>query len=324
MDARPGQQRRPRRFESLAPTVASTATREVVLDIHRRVVLGSSPEGASASGYQPRGSVRPSGSSRPLRSATSEPLSARTSWPFPQLQSVSAASSRTPVRSTPNQVPLAAVSWSRTAVAASGRCDRGPVERDRHVQGVDDGMAQCAGCAAARRLPRVQFRRSELVEEVGDGQRSVPRGHGVGEHGEVAAGRRHLGAELLGSQPRRHRHVRDHMAYQPLLAQRRGVPSRRRPRRREDRRARRRSAPPRTAGRSRSVSLHEVGEVLLELVEGGEEAGAGLGHAHRLGHVPLMDDDCGSCRRRGRRACWWCASRSPARPRRAVRAGRPR
>ena len=34
--------------------------------------------------------------------------------------------------------------------------------------------------------------------------------------------------------------------------------------------------------------------MLLELVEGGEEAGPGLGHAHSLGHVPLMDDDCGS------------------------------
>ncbi len=50
------------------------------------------------------------------------------------------------------------------------RCYRGPVERDRYIEGVNDGMAQCTGCTAARRLPRVQPRRSELVEQVGDGQ----------------------------------------------------------------------------------------------------------------------------------------------------------
>jgi len=32
---------------------------------------------------------------------------------------------------------------------------------------------------------------------------------------------------------------------------------------------------------------------VLELVEGGGEAGAGLGAAHRLGHVPLVDNDLG-------------------------------
>jgi len=85
-------------------------------------------------------------------------------------------------------------------------------------------MAQRTGCTAARRLPRVQSRRPELTEEVGDGQRRVPPGNGVGEHGEVAFGRRHLGPELLGSQPRRHRDVRDHVAHQPPLAQRWGVP----------------------------------------------------------------------------------------------------
>jgi len=37
-----------------------------------------------------------------------------------------------------------------------------------------------------------------------------------------------------------------------------------------------------------------VSEVVLEFVEGSEEASAGLGHAHRLGHVPLMDDHGGS------------------------------
>jgi hypothetical protein len=81
--------------------------------------------GVAASVCQPRGSIRPSGSARPLRSATREPLSARTSWPSPQLQSMSGASSRTPVRSTPNQVPRAAVSWSRTAVAASAGATEG-------------------------------------------------------------------------------------------------------------------------------------------------------------------------------------------------------
>ena len=34
--------------------------------------------------------------------------------------------------------------------------------------------------------------------------------------------------------------------------------------------------------------------MVLEFVERSEEASAGLGHAHRLGHVPLMDDHGGS------------------------------
>ena len=41
------------------------------------------------------------------------------------------------------------------------------------------------------------------------------------------------------------------------------------------------------------VFLVEVCKVLLELVERGEEAIAGLGRPHRLGHVLLVDDDGG-------------------------------
>lgn len=54
--------------------------------------------------------------------------------------------------------------------------------------------------------------------------------------------------------------------------------------------------------------------MFLELVEGSEEAGAGPGHAHRPGNVPLTDDHCGfrRRRRRGRGGRWWCASRSPS------------
>ena len=91
-----------------------------------RTVQGARPDprGGSAPVCQARGSVRPSGRARPLSRATREPLSARTSWPLPQLQSVSVASSRTPVRSTPNQVPRGGGELVEDGGHSLCRCDR--------------------------------------------------------------------------------------------------------------------------------------------------------------------------------------------------------
>jgi hypothetical protein len=46
------------------------------------------------------------------------------------------------IGSTPNQVPLAAVRQFEHGGRGLCRCDRGPVGRGRHIQGMGDGMAQ--------------------------------------------------------------------------------------------------------------------------------------------------------------------------------------
>jgi hypothetical protein len=79
-----------------------------------------------------------------------------------------------------------------------GRRDGRAVERDRDIEGVDDGVVERTGCATPWGLPGVQGWGSELVEEVGDGQLGIPCGHRVGQDREAAAGRRHLGPELFG------------------------------------------------------------------------------------------------------------------------------
>ena len=77
---------------------------------------------------------------------------------------------------------------------------------------------------ASAALPPAQQLGAQRVEVVGDREGRIARSDGVGEHGEISAGCRHLGCELLGGEPCGHRHVSDDMPHLPVLAQRWRIP----------------------------------------------------------------------------------------------------
>ena len=92
-------------------------------------------------------------------------------------------------------------------------------ERQRHVEAVDDDVADRPDPSAARLLECGKAVAAQVVEQ-GDGrQRGVAFGDPVGHHLEVEAVGSELRTEALRVVPRRHREVRDDVPNGPSLAQ---------------------------------------------------------------------------------------------------------